>query len=189
MKNKPVFNNIQNESYIINDKKIWVSRSPAVVGVVFIKNGKDYYVLTEKRSSIMLEPNKWAVVSGFLDWNENGYEAVIREIYEETGLYIPDYKNELIFDNKKEPFFINTDPKTDQLQNVSIGYMFVIDFTNIKFPSFVEKHKDKEIKKVKWLNLNDFLKSNLKNSWAFEHNKLIVQSMEYFLKTYQYVEK
>ena len=64
------FKNRANEEVkLVDGRTKWISRSPAVVGVTFINVGKEIFILTEKRSAKMDEPNKWAVVSGYLDWD------------------------------------------------------------------------------------------------------------------------
>ena len=58
---KPTFKNRPNEEVELKDgRKIWISRAPAIVGVILATEyGSDnIYVLTEKRSAMMDEPNK-----------------------------------------------------------------------------------------------------------------------------------
>ena len=77
----------------------------------------------EKRSPIMDQPGKWCVPCGYMDCDESGIEAVIREVFEETSFYIPDLKHRLKSDNKGQPFFINTDPSENR-QNIAITSSF-----------------------------------------------------------------
>jgi 8-oxo-dGTP pyrophosphatase MutT (NUDIX family) len=47
------------------------------------------YVLSTKRSSNMIdEPYKMCVPCGYLDWDESGPEAALRELQEETKIDI-----------------------------------------------------------------------------------------------------
>lgn len=154
-------------------KKIWVSRSPAVVGAIFGKYNDTTYVLTEKRSNTMEdEKGKWAIVSGYLDWDETGVEGIIRETYEETSFYIPDYDKVLVFDNDGQPVYVHTDPSTDAKQNVSLTYMYVFDFDRydtLPLPMDVENYKDTEVDEVKWMKLSEY---NLQSKdWAFRHDE------------------
>lgn len=179
MNNMIKFNHRQNEEIILPDgRKIYLSRSVAVVGVIFAIVDSEIYILTEKRSSIMDEPNKQAVVSGYLDWDEDTIEAIRREIYEETSFLIDDYENELIFNNNSQPFYINSHPKKDAKQNVTLSYMFVYEFD--KLPKEVEKHHDKEIDSVKWISIREV--DNYK--WAFNHDERIKMAWDYFVKHY-----
>ncbi len=103
--NKPTFKNRGNEEVELKDgRKVWLSRSPAVVAVILGIERDNIYVLTEKRSAMMDEGNKWAVVSGYMDWDEDGMEAIVRETYEETSFHMPQYENNLVFNNDGDPF-------------------------------------------------------------------------------------
>lgn len=176
---KPVFKNKGNEEVELKDgRKVWLSRSPAIVAVILGIVDDNIYALTELRSSIMDEPNKWAVVSGYLDWDENGYEGIVREVYEETSFYIPKWENRLVFDNNKEPFYVHTDPATDAKQNVSLSYVFIYDFKEL--PREVESFKDKEIAKVKWMEISEVFDG--KKEWAFHHDERIAMTVEKFQK-------
>jgi len=166
------FHNTPNEEVKLPDGRIiYLSRSAAIVAIILAKehDNDDIYVLTEKRSAIMDEPNKWAAVSGYIDWNESGYEAIIREIYEETSFYLPDHKSALVFDNDGQPFYVHTDPKTDAKQNISLTYIFIYEF--IKLPRKIENFKDKEISQIKWMKLSEVFTGDKK--WAFDHDKRI----------------
>lgn len=171
------FKNRSNEEVeLVDGRKIWISRSPAVVGIIFAIVDKEVYILTEKRSSIMDEPNKWAVVSGYFDWDETGYDAVRREVYEETNFILDNYKDNLVFDNNKQPFYVQTDPKADVKQNVSLSYMFVYKFD--KLPELDLNFKNEEISEVKWMKFDDIDKEN--KDWAFNHNKRIISAAFYY---------
>lgn len=177
------YNNFEGEKVNID---YWISRAPAVVGIVFaygVEGGSR--VLVIKRSNKMrIEPNKYGAPSGFLDWDETGFEGMTREVYEETGLYLPNYDPFLIFDNNKQPFFIQDDPKKDVLQNISLTYLLAYDFTSDpeSFPLEIEEHIDHETAKVQWLKLTDFF--NETREWAFNHDERIVMAHKYFNKNF-----
>jgi len=175
----PAFKNKGNEEITLPDgRTVWLSRANAVVGIIFGIVNDNIYVLTEKRSAIMDEPNKWAVVSGYMDWDENGMEAIVRETYEETSFHIPQYKNRLVFDNEGNPFYVHTDPKTDAKQNVSLSYIFIYEFD--KLPREVEKFKDKEISEVKWMEISEVFQ--IEKQWAFNHDERIEMAVTKFQK-------
>ena len=191
-KNKPIFNNTPNEHFRMSyqtpqanlELDYWISRAPAVVGIVFafgVEGGSR--VLVIKRSAKMRdEPLKYGAPSGYLDWDENGFEAMTREVYEETGMYLPDYSPFLIFDNDEQPFYVHTDPLTDKNQNISLTYRMVYDFSRESdfFPQEIEKYKDGETQQVLWLRLQDFYNSQY--DWAFNHNNRIEMAMRYYKK-------
>ena len=104
----PSFKNIANKFHKDkNGNPFWESRSVAVEIVVLALYKKEVYVLIEKRSNTMMDsPGKFCMPSGYIDYNESGWEAAIREVYEETGIYLPDYDHLLVTNNNKEPFKI-----------------------------------------------------------------------------------
>lgn len=193
MTKKPKFNNRENPHFIhkvfegnnklVVDHNFWLSRAPAVVGIIFafgLEGGTR--VLVIKRSKRMREePLKYGAPSGYLDWDESGFDAMTREVYEETSLYLPDHKDFLIFDNDEQPFYVQSDPKRDKNQNVSLTYLLAYDYSfNAEFfPEYIEKHTDNETAKVEWLRLNDFYNEN--REWAFYHDQRIKAAYD-FLK-------
>jgi len=194
---KPKFNNRANDHVIFAvhsqhsglkmRQDYWVSRAPAVVGIVFafgVEGGTR--VLVIKRSKNMREePLKYGAPSGYLDWDESGFEAMTREVYEETSLYLPIYEPFLIFDNNKQPFFVQDDPKKDKNQNVSLTYLLAFDFIGDpeSFPIEIEKYVDHETAEVRWLKLTDFF--NESREWAFNHDERIVMAHKFFNKNFE----
>lgn len=189
---KPIFKNKPNPHVIYNydsgdgvkvNQDFWVSRACAVVGIVFafgVEGGPR--VLVIKRSAeIPDEPNKYGAPSGYLDWNETGFDAMNREVYEETSMYLPDYDPFLIFNNYEQPFYVHSDPTT-KFQNVSLTYVMVYDFNGHPdfFPLDIENYSDFETAKVEWLKLQEFYNSNYE--WAFNHNKRIEMALRYYNK-------
>lgn len=160
----------------------WISRAPAVVGIIFafgVEGGSR--VLAIKRSNKMREePNKYGAPSGYLDWDETGFEGMTREVYEETSFYLPNYEPFLIFNNNKQPFFVQDDPKKDKNQNISLTYLLAYDFTSDpeSFPIEIEKYSDSETARVEWLKLSDFY--NESREWAFNHDERIVMAHKFF---------
>jgi len=88
---KPVFHNRKNESISIDGQTIWISRSVACVGVVMTKWNGEWYILFSKRGTGAADhQGYWNLPCGYLDYDETLTECVIREIYEESGLFLPD---------------------------------------------------------------------------------------------------
>lgn len=175
---KPEFKNRQNtEHKLPNGKVVWESRSPTVVAVVLGIYSDNIFVLTEKRSMEMADaPGKIAIPSGYLDWDESGWEGISRELYEETSFDVRKYKNQLIFDNDQQPWFVNTDPKENR-QNVSLSYIMIYDFSK-GLPRDVEKFQDSEVDSVRWMPIENVLNSN--KEWAFDHDIRIESAVEKF---------
>jgi len=165
----------------------WISRAPAVVGIIFAYgvDGGPRVLVIRRSKNMREEPNKFGAPSGYLDWDETGFEGMTREVYEETSMYLPDYTDFLIYDNKKQPFFVQDDPKKDKNQNVSLTYLLVYDFKDHQdfFPVDIEKYKDSETAEVQWLRLSDFY--NALYEWAFNHDERIKMALEYFNKNFE----
>lgn len=172
------FGNRLNKEHFVKDsdgdRHIWESRSVAIVGVVFAKFKGDIYVLMEKRSQKMDQPGKWCLPCGYIDWDENGWQCLTREIYEETSLWLPKYDQYLVSRNKRKPFFINTEISENR-QNVALIYGMVFDFKEI-LPQEVFSYKDPEIDEIIWVKLNDINRLSV----AFDHDKRICQAERYF---------
>jgi 8-oxo-dGTP pyrophosphatase MutT (NUDIX family) len=164
------------------DHEYFVSRAPAVVGVIFALRPGGIEVLITKRSNKMRdEAGKFCVPCGYLDWDETGYEGMTREVYEETSLYLPDYEKYKKFDNNKQPFWVKTDPK-DNRQNVSLLYLTYFDFSSfdvLKFPYFVEKFSCKETELNKWMFVKEFFDVRHTMEWAFEHDRTIEYALNF----------
>lgn len=123
------FNNRENKCHIIDGREIWHSRSVAVVGMVLMLHEGETYVLMGKRGGALPnEVGKFCMPCGYLDWGETTEEAVVREIWEETGLNIDKTKSgyNIIEDKMDYPWKIHSDPET-QLQNVSLHYAIYFD--------------------------------------------------------------
>ena len=120
------------------------------------------------------KPGRWCAPSGYLDWNESSWDAVVREVYEETSLYLPKYENVKLTDNDKQPFFVNTDPKENR-QNVALNYCVIYDFKN-GLPNEIEKYQNKEISQIKWVPLEYIIKYQL----VFNHEERIKMAVEKF---------
>jgi len=182
---KPIFNNRQNRRYHINTGisegfDIWESRSPAINAFIFAIHKDNIFVLAEKRSEIMPEgPGLWVAPCGYMDWNENGWDALRREVYEETSFYIDEYKKYMIFNNDKEPYYTITDVNENR-QNVVLCYCVIFDFSEIDLPREIENYKYKEIEKIEWIPIERVLTPNY--LWGFDHNKRIEEAIIKFEK-------
>lgn len=195
---KPKFNNKPNPHLIYHydngdrvkiHQDYWISRASAVVGIIFafgVEGGS--CVLVIKRSKKMREePNKYGAPSGYLDWDESGFDGMIREVYEETSMYLPDYDPFLITNNDRQPFYVQSDPKKDKNQNISLTYILAFDFSDSPdfFPKDIENYSDKETAQVQWLSLDDFY--NSKYEWAFNHDERIKMALKHFNNNFKKV--
>jgi 8-oxo-dGTP pyrophosphatase MutT (NUDIX family) len=164
---KNIFKNTPNKCVDVSGEPIWLSRSVAVVGILIFRNIETHedFILLEKRSQKMDQPLKWCVPCGYIDWDENGWECLVREVYEETNFLITEYKENIYFDNEKQPFFVNTNPSENR-QNIALRHGIILNFDTSTFPLYVEKHKNEEIEEIKFVPLNEISKYDM----AFHHD-------------------
>lgn len=190
MDTSKIFNNTPNEHIVFRHTSekgtqvydYWISRAVAVVGVVFAIKENNMHVLITKRSDKMRdEPNKYCIPCGYLDFNETCFDAMHREVYEETSLYLPEYDDYLIFNNKQEPIHIKDSP-SDNRQNVSLIYFSLYNFNSRPdlFPMGIEKYTNGEVKEVKWMSFIEFYGKYNSMEWAFHHEKTIMAAVEKF---------
>lgn len=138
------FKNRQNKLYQTEDGPIWHSRSVAVVGIVFIVKDDEVYTLVTKRADTMPDaPDKWCLPCGYLDWDETIEEATIREIYEETGVYLPEYKENIY--ETYHSINISSIPSGEK-QNVSIASCFILSDL-VDLPPF---KLNSEVSEIRW---------------------------------------
>ena len=169
------FHNKPNERWLIDHAEVWISRSVAVVGVVIVIDGNDNkHFLVTTRSEKMNHGGKRCLPCGYLDWDETTYEAMVREVYEETSLYIPDYENLVMFDNNKLPFKIVDNPKDDVLQNVSFTFVTVLFKNELPILTITSD----EVSKVEWMD-EDMFHKTYNEPWAFGHNIRILSAINY----------
>ena len=170
---KPIFKSRENKVHIVDGREVWESRSTAVGAIIFGYSDKDenVYVLVEKRSNKMPEgAGLWAVPSGYLNYDEDAWDAMRRELYEETSFFVDKYKKQLIFSNDKEPLFTFTKP-TENRQNVILWFCLVYDFSKTGLPREIESFKDSEIDAIRWISVEDVFSNKYK--WAFKHDERV----------------
>lgn len=78
----------------------------AIVGVLIINDNNE--VLLEKRSMLKkIDPGKWGICGGKVDYNEEPIDAGIRETYEEIGILLDKSEMKLLCVNKSETAYFN----------------------------------------------------------------------------------
>lgn len=185
----PQFNNVPNP--YIKEGHYWKSRASSVDAFIFalapkeIEYGQLHVLIIKRSENMEAEPNKYGVPCGYLDWGETLYDAIIREVYEETSLYLPNYEKYLEFDNNKQPFFIDSKPNSfyNERQNVGHQFIFTLDFSERsinEFPSHIEKFTSTETSLVKWLPWYDFIVNDFE--WSFNHDQKIKDALSYFMQ-------
>jgi len=175
------FNNRQNKCLkTVDGDEVWNSRSIAVVGMILMHHEGEIYVLIGRRGEALPnEVGKYCMPCGFLDYDETCEEAVVREVYEESGLNIHKAMNqyEVIVDQMNYPWKIHSIPD-GETQTVSLHYAVYMD-TKINIhrdvailPELsIDNNGDhpKEVDEVKWIRVKDLDLYDM----AFNHDKTI----------------
>ena len=182
----PKFNNKQNIKVRIksSDEEHYISRAVSLDAAIMIREEDDFKVLITKRSEMMsTEPSKWCLPCGHLDWNETCYEGILREVYEEVGIYLPDHETFLVENNTEREFNTNSKPSNSEKGNVAFQYIFVYDFENIMPVKLQHLNICKnEVEDYKWVNLSDIFYNKLELDWAFNHDQ-VIKSAYYFYQS------
>lgn len=100
-------------------KKYWISRSIAVAVVIYgfpAEGSNEDGVFLVHRRGIGCPDNigKWSTNCGYVGWHETLLQAAAREVYEETGLQIPEELFKFIGYN---------DPVGDGKENITLRFM------------------------------------------------------------------
>lgn len=163
---------MKNFEFDYKGKKYWYSRSVAVVIFCYAKdkNGRLYILANQRGKGTPNHQGEWNAPCGYLDFNESGTDAAIREAFEETGVKIDKSIVNLMS--------INTNPDSDESQNVTIRYACFLP-KHIDSYSFSKKNNEKdEVQEIKFIpidKLDDY-------KFAFNHNALIKKNLKLIFK-------
>ena len=178
MQLKRTFSNRENKSYNTLDGEIWNSRSVAVVAVVLCVSTDITHVthvLLEKRGKHLDFPGMWCLPCGYLDWDETLEDAVIREVFEETGVFLPEHEHEAFKNCRIHSGYV----KGSEKQNVSVCSAYVL---NSKDPEDLPKlTASLETPQVSWVKLERAMKQHL----AFNHVAVLKEIYEKIITSYE----
>ena len=156
----------------ISGDKYWISRSIAVaVAVYTIDEDGNYHILIEKRGEGCPDfVGCWCLPCGYVDWDETLEEAVIREVFEETGLDLKPYKEKIKLYN------INSNPLDNNHQNITARYLVQIPYRlmwdlciKYEIDSFSRGGEENEVENLTSVTLKDFSEF----TYAWNHKFLI----------------
>lgn len=153
------------ECYNKEGKSIgWLSRSIAVVALVFVKDKEgDWCVLASVRGPEAADyQGYWNVTCGYLDYDETCKQAACRELKEETGVVI----------KEDDLHFVGyVDNPLENRQNVSFRFCtFITDRTTDDFMFSHAGNEGKEVGDIKFIKVKDIGNYD----WAFGHRDLII---------------
>jgi 8-oxo-dGTP pyrophosphatase MutT (NUDIX family) len=160
-------------------KKYWISRSVAVDAMIvsYNKISEKFYVLMVKRGKgLVSHPNYWCIPCGFMDFSENGYQAVSRELWEETNLNLSELlEMDVIKNYTNTPYFVNTEPLKVDNQNVSLYYGLYLSVDELPEISNINCEPD-EIDEVRWVEI--FKELPTLDKIAFNHQQRVKEFCE-----------
>lgn len=124
------------------------------------------------------EPGKWGLPGGYLDYDETAGEAIVREIWEELGLNIPQLQSQYSFKGAlDQPYYVGSRPL--RLQNVSLRFpmMFFLESTT-QLPPLQPQVAVDEVAETRWYELGEAINMQL----AFNHNGIMKHCLESYYK-------
>ena len=185
------------ENFVITSqedgKKYWISRSIAVAVVLYGfpaegSNEPGVFLVHRRGKGCPDNIGKWATNCGYIGWHETVAQAASRELYEETGLEIPDSHlkfigyNDPIGDGKENVTlrFIATLPKSLLENSLKSGKIN----TNTK----QRGGEDDEISEFKLIPTTEEGIKELGESmyWAFNHDDLLKDVLKKINENHEY---
>ena len=183
------FKNRENERVTLPDGRVvFLSRSAAVVGCILCVNNDNISVLMVERGDKVDNSGKWCMPCGYLDWDESLKEAVLRELFEETGLTIDQLSGKMLFSALDNPYHVQSDP-TSHRQNISHHFGVVIQGPPPALPK-TKAMEEGEVTSVEWVPLSaiptkeSLEGSGLEEYFAFNHN----EDVHRFVKLWRGIE-
>ena len=167
-----------------NGEELWISRSVVVICVVArITDENKIEILAEKRGPLVSATGQWCFPCGYLDYDEDLTDAVIREVQEETGYTL----------ERKDVNFIDINSKPEgKKQNVGIRHIAFIDNDKKQISDF--ELDTNEVTELKWIEIGESV-GNIFNidvnkldcvKWAFNHKSLIIHIINEYCNRYGY---
>ena len=167
-----------------NGEELWISRSVVVICVVArITDDNKIEILVEKRGPLVSATGRWCFPCGYLDYDEDLTDAVIREVQEETGYTL----------ERKDVKFIDINSKPEgKKQNVGIRHIAFIDNDKKQISDF--ELDTNEVTELKWVEIGESV-GNIFNidvnkldcvKWAFNHKSLIIHIINEYCNRYGY---
>lgn len=151
-------------------KQYWISRSVAVAVIIVVEDylgmGEDYYLIHRRGVGCPDYQGYWSINCGYIGWDETIKQAAVREVYEETGLKIPE-------DSLK--YFGYSDPIDNDKQNVTIRFSCRVSWRemllNLDMNTASRGGEKDEIDKFRIIPIK-YVKDL---EWAFDHDKLLLE--------------
>lgn len=154
-----------------DNKKYWISPSPAVCVIPIIQSNDGFKLIIQKRGpGCPTEVGKWAFTCGYLEFEQRPTECAVSELWQELGIRV---------DEKDIRFFGFSDPRKDPNLNITARFYTIIPEKKIKFwvPNFNTKSRGGEEDEVSDIKIigEDEIKDY---TWAFNHDELYQEFLD-----------
>jgi 8-oxo-dGTP pyrophosphatase MutT (NUDIX family) len=174
---QPAFKNRPNRPIDVDGETVWISRSVTVVLALLFAKDRQMYVPLQKRGVEMpFESGKWGLPGGYLDFDETAGEAIIREVYEELGLYLPTLMDTYPWiGDLEQPYHVESRPLY-AAQNVSLRFPMLIAVEAL--PVLAPVVGLGEVEETRWFPVEEAIATSL----AFGHDTIIRQCLEVYYR-------
>jgi 8-oxo-dGTP pyrophosphatase MutT (NUDIX family) len=173
MANGPRFSNRPNVPHeVAPGRLVFDSRSIAVLAMVIARHRPSgrFHVLAGERGPGVDQSDRWGLVCGYLDWNEDLRDAVRREVWEEAGLDLAPLEAAGAATVADQAVFLQSDPRTHR-QNLTAHFPVELHVDELPAPSAANADPG-EVLQVAWLELTaPVLQAR---AWAFNHEALLL---------------
>jgi 8-oxo-dGTP pyrophosphatase MutT (NUDIX family) len=174
------FFNRHNKKVLTTDgQHIHLARACAVVAHVCLYDvsERQWYILLMQRGEAMPDfKGFWCLPCGYLDWDETLAQAMEREVYEETGLFLPELAQnsecnyvEYLNITNLQPWLIADQPD-DTRQNIAFHFAVPFSWQGEFLPKLLDLYTH-EVADVKWVKMSEAVSMSL----AFNHHERIAQ--------------
>lgn len=162
---------LDNFPFIHRGRMFWYSRSVATTLFVFAKDKHgELHVLANKRGQGAADfQGFWNAPCGYLQFDVNGEENAQREVWEETGLFVP--LNQINF------WKVVSEPSQNK-QNVALKYYSMLNGICESYTFSTENMEDREVDEIAWVPVKNIYSLR----WAFGHDSDIVELVKDFIE-------
>lgn len=177
---KPPFNNRPNRCITVEGEPLFIARDCAVAAQVFIywAPQASWHVLLGKRGTNVPDfQGYWGFPCGYLDWDETLYQAVLREVWEETGLVLSELAHSKHIKQSHNlptknmhtnpmPWKISDAPHSRKKQNITHHFDFFMHWKGDDLPPLTIKHAEvNEAETAEWVLIDKAIELDM----AFNH--------------------